>query len=156
MPQNSLEGLLQHYLLHPAFRVSNSVSLEWGPRICNADQIPKWSRCCWSKNHTLRTSALEDSSQVVPNLYNHFTIIYKKLFQFLMIRWQKLLQKQIKTRITMMFVNRYYFEINSKPKSLLGFSISCYRKTQFFGQPNMLELLQWEKMQFFFTRTKIW
>ena len=71
-----------------------------------------------------------------------------------MIRWQKLLQKQIKTRITMMFAKKYYFEINNKPKSLFWFSISHYRETQIFWLTQHVRIIIVRKKSNFFYKLK--
>ena len=40
MQYNHLEGLLRHVLLGPTPRVSNSVGLGWGLRICISNKFP--------------------------------------------------------------------------------------------------------------------
>ena len=54
-----------------------------------------------------------------------------------------------------MFAKKYYFEINNKPKGLLWFSISHYRKTQIFWLTQHVRIIiVRKKINFFLLKLK--
>lgn len=56
--RNFLEGWLKHWWLGPILTITDSVGLLCGQESLHFSQVLRWCWCCWSKDHTSRTTAL--------------------------------------------------------------------------------------------------